>query len=96
VSKYVKLYNKKCPFEYTVIKESHTILWEQYGGTFGKSSIMKEGCLFFIVLFVPMRSTKPGCFRLHSWSLWKALEERGAWAWFHGVWTCGAKVLEIE
>ncbi len=19
---------------------------------------------------------------------------RGAWAWFHGVWTCGAKVLE--
>jgi len=18
----------------------------------------------------------------------------GAWAWFHGVWTCGAKVLE--
>jgi hypothetical protein len=19
---------------------------------------------------------------------------RGAWAWFHDVWTCGAKVLE--
>ncbi len=29
------------------------------------------------VLFVPMRSTEPGCFRLPSWSLWKALEEEG-------------------
>jgi len=42
-----------------------------------------------------MRSTEPGCFRSRSWSLWKALdEERGAWAWFHGVWTCGGEVLE--
>ncbi len=38
---------------------------------------MKEGCLFCFVLFVPMRSTKLGCFRSHSWSLWKALEEEG-------------------
>jgi len=22
------------------------------------------------------------------------MRRRGAWAWFHGVWTCGAKVLE--
>jgi hypothetical protein len=21
---------------------------------------------------------------------------RGAWAWFHDVWTCGAKFLNIE
>jgi hypothetical protein len=25
----------------------------------------------------------------------KLLMRRGAWAWFHDVWTCGAKVLEI-
>jgi len=24
----------------------------------------------------------------------KLLTRRGAWAWFHDVWTCGAKVLE--
>jgi hypothetical protein len=53
---------------------------------------MKEGSLF---CFVVMRSTEPGCFRSCSWCLWKALDERGAWAWFHDdVWTCGAKVLE--
>jgi hypothetical protein len=44
-----------------------------------------------------MRSTKLGCFRLCSWCLWKALSmRRGAWAWFHDVWTCSAKVLNIE
>jgi len=26
--------------------------------------------------------------------LGKLLTRRGAWAWFHGVWTCNAKVLE--
>jgi hypothetical protein len=36
---------------------------------------MKEGSLF--VLFELTRSTKQGCFRLHSWSLWEALEEKG-------------------
>jgi hypothetical protein len=41
-----------------------------------------------------MRCTEPGCFRSCSWCLWKALDERVAWAWFHDVWTCGAKVLE--
>ncbi len=30
---------------------------------------------FFCFVLVPMRSTKPRCFRSHSWSLWKALEE---------------------
>jgi hypothetical protein len=32
---------------------------------------MKEGCVLI------MRSTKEGCFRSYSWSLWKALEEEG-------------------
>jgi hypothetical protein len=36
---------------------------------------MKEGSLF--VLFVLMRSIEPGYFKLHSWSLWKTLEEEG-------------------
>jgi len=26
--------------------------------------------------------------------LGKLLTRRGAWAWFHGIWTCNAKVLE--
>jgi hypothetical protein len=44
---------------------------------------MKEGSWFVL-----MRSTERGCFRLRSWSLWKALKEEGASAWFHGIWTC--------
>jgi len=24
----------------------------------------------------------------------KLLMRRGAWAWFHGIWTCSAKVFE--
>jgi hypothetical protein len=55
---------------------------------------MKEGSLFCFVSFVLMRSTKLGCFRPCSWSLWKLLRRRGASAWFHGVWTRDAKVLE--
>jgi hypothetical protein len=27
-------------------------------------------------------------------SFGKLSRRRGAWAWFHDVWTCGAKVLE--
>jgi hypothetical protein len=55
---------------------------------------MKEGCLFVL-------------FCLHLWDPvnWDALDRvlglfgklsrrRGASAWFHGIWTCGAKVLE--
>ncbi len=37
--------------------------------------------MFCFVLFVLMRSTKPGCFRLCSWCLWKALEEEGCMGW---------------
>jgi hypothetical protein len=47
-----------------------------------------------VVCFVVMRSTEPGCFRLCSWCLWRLSTGRCAWAWFHDVWTCGAKVLE--
>jgi hypothetical protein len=28
--------------------------------------------------------------------LWRRRRRRGAWAWFHDVWTCGAKVLEYQ
>jgi len=35
---------------------------------------MKEGSL---LCFVVMRSTEPGCFRLCSWWLWKALNKEG-------------------
>jgi hypothetical protein len=53
---------------------------------------MKEGSLF--VLFVLMRSTKPGCvLGLFGKFLRR---RRGAWAWFHGVWTCGVEVLNME
>jgi len=55
---------------------------------------MKEGNLF--VLFVSMRSTEPGCFRLCSWSLWKALEEERCISLVPYVWTCSAKVLEYS
>jgi hypothetical protein len=58
---------------------------------------MKQGCLFvclFVLFcFVPMRSTKSGWFRSHSW-FFRKLSRRSASAWFHGVWTCGVKVLE--
>jgi len=53
---------------------------------------MKEvGSLF---CFVIMKSIELGCFRLYSWCLWKALDKEGAWAWFHDIWTRGAKVFE--
>jgi hypothetical protein len=53
---------------------------------------MEEGSLFVLFCLHPIRSTELGGFRLRSWSLWKAL--KGASAWFHGIWTCSAKVLE--
>jgi len=40
---------------------------------------MKEGSLF--VLFVLMRSTVRGCFKSCSWSIQKALQEKG----WHGL-----------
>jgi len=44
-----------------------------------------------------MRFIKLRCFRSCSWYLWKKLWQggRGAWAWFHNVWTCGVRVLEL-
>jgi hypothetical protein len=47
-----------------------------------------------VVCFVVMRSIEPECFRSCSWCIWKAPTRRGAWAWFHDIWTCSAKVLE--
>ncbi len=53
---------------------------------------MKQGCLF-VCLF----------FNLRDQLNWNASDcvlyifgklSRGALAWFHGVWTCGAKVVE--
>jgi hypothetical protein len=53
---------------------------------------MKESDL---VCFVIMRSIELGCFKLCSVSLESSQRgRRGAWAWFHDIWTCGAKVLE--
>jgi hypothetical protein len=72
-------------------KKNKTLYWKCIEGSskvtylsypFCLNLSMKEGSLF---CFVVMRSTKPGCFRS---------TRRGAWAWFHDVWTCGAKVLE--
>jgi hypothetical protein len=59
---------------------------------------MKEGSLFCFVLFcfVTMRFIKPRVFQIILLvSLEKSLTRRGASAWFHNVWTCGVKVLEI-
>ncbi len=44
-------------------------------GTCHTSLSMKEDSLF--VLFVLTRPTEPGCFKLRSWSLWKALNKEG-------------------
>jgi hypothetical protein len=67
---------------------------ETWKGFDPKDLSMKEGCLFVclfcFVLFVLMRSTEPGCFRLCSWSLWKALEEEegciGLVSWHLDLW----------
>ncbi len=51
---------------------------------------MKEGCLF--VLFVDPLHQDASDLILGVFG--KLLTTRSAWAWFHGVWTCSAKVLE--
>jgi hypothetical protein len=51
-----------------------------------------------------MRSTKEGCFRSHSWSLWKALEEEGrislvSWCldlWYRSSWMLNIFSLKIK
>jgi hypothetical protein len=51
---------------------------------------MKEGSLFCFVLYLWDASDRIlGVFG-------KLSTRRCAWAWFHGVWTCGAKVLEYS
>jgi len=50
---------------------------------------MKEGSLF---CFVVMRCTPNRDASGHVFG--KFLRRRGAWAWFHKVWTCSAKVLK--
>jgi len=57
---------------------------------------VKEGSLFVLFCFVLMRTAEPRCFKSHSWSLWKALEEEGCIGLVHEVWTCRAKVLEYS
>jgi hypothetical protein len=67
--------------------------WKQRRKQQNHNLSMKEGCLF--VLFVLLRSTQLGdasdCVLGLFGKLWT---RRGALAWFHGIWTCGAKVLE--
>jgi hypothetical protein len=41
-----------------------------------------------------MKSTELGCFRSRFLVFGKLATRKGAWAWFHDVWTCCAKVLE--
>jgi hypothetical protein len=48
------------------------------------------------VFFVAMRSSKPGHFRPVLGIFGKLSMRRGALAWFHDVWTCVVKFLNIE
>jgi hypothetical protein len=53
---------------------------------------MKEGCLFVLYCTNEIHQT-----RMLQITFLVSLEisrRKGAWAWFHGVWTCIAKVLE--
>ncbi len=52
---------------------------------------MKEGGLFCLYQWDPPNWDVSDCI-LDLFG--KLSRRRGAWAWFHGVWTCGAKVLE--
>jgi hypothetical protein len=52
---------------------------------------MKEGSLVCIVLFCSYEIDASICV---LGLFGKLSTRRGAWAWFHDVWTCGAKVLE--
>jgi hypothetical protein len=78
----------------------HNLDWGRGESTHTRQPIETKIIVYLwrkVVCFVVRRSIKPGCFRSCSECLWKALNEegwRGAWAWFHGVWTCNAKVLE--
>jgi len=41
-------------------------------------SIYETRLFVCFLLFIVMRSTKLGSFRSHSWTLWKALENKGS------------------
>ncbi len=52
---------------------------------------MKEGSCFVLQLGDPPNEDTSDCVLGVFGKLWT---RRGAWAWFHDVWTCGEKVLE--
>ncbi len=54
---------------------------------------MKQGTLFCFVSYLwnPLNQNASNCI---LGFLGKLSKKRGALAWFHGIWTCGAKVLE--
>ncbi len=49
--------------------------------------------LWRFVLFCSCEIHHTGCLDCVLGVFGKLLIKRGAWAWFHDVWTCGAKVL---
>jgi hypothetical protein len=52
---------------------------------------MKESSLFCLYLWDPTNQDALDCVLGH---FGKLSRRRGAWAWFHDAWTCGAKVLQ--
>jgi hypothetical protein len=75
-----------------------TILKDNFG-------FLKKHCIIIICLWIKvvcfvlfwslvMKFTKPGCLDCVLGVFGNISMRRGAWAWFHGVWTCSAKVLE--
>ncbi len=75
VSKDVKLYNKMSMWVHCDKRVPHKTVGTIWGNIWQIIYLWRKVVCF--VLFVLMRSTKLGCFRSHSWSLWKALEEEG-------------------
>ncbi len=74
-SKDVKLYNKMSIWVHCDKRVPHKTVGTIRGNIWQIIYLwMKVVCF---VLFVSMRFTKLGCFRSHSWSLWKALKEEG-------------------
>ncbi len=53
---------------------SSALTWRGWWGVDGVGDVQKWRK---VVCFVVMRSTEPGCFRLCSWCLWKALNKEG-------------------
>jgi len=53
---------------------------------------MKQGSLF--VLFCTYEIHRTGMLQIGFLVSLESSTRRGAWAWFHDVWTCSAKVLE--